>query len=407
MLGRALRELVARWPLTGAGGWLAGAGALAAWTGLGGGPVPVGVAGGLLLAAVALAGAWVLAAARRVRTALAAPLRGLQLEEGVEVGAGEPPTWPWWMAPVEVTWRWVGPVAEARVIETVVGRRERVRPVRRGRYREVVRAVEVRDGLGLVAVRFQVAAPAAGVVMPSVGRLSALSLEVGRAGGDGVPHPDGDPVGDLVDVRAYAPGDPIRYVLWKVYARTQRVVVRSPEKALAPVTELRAWLVAGPGDDAAAGAAWVAVCAASGPWRLGADGVGSTATTREEAVALLAASADTPADAQGAGLLGFLGEGAGLGATVFVPGRPGPWLPRVVDALGRASATTDVLVVVDAVAAPGARAWWRRPVAPDPRAVSREELGEVVRALGRAARSVRVVRRADGVVEGLGLEVAA
>ena len=49
-------------------------------------------------------------------------------------------------------------------------------------------------------------------------------------------------------MRAYGHGDPMRHVLWKTFARSRRLLVRMPERAIAPSPTTVAFLIAGPGE---------------------------------------------------------------------------------------------------------------------------------------------------------------
>nr|WP_255216770.1 DUF58 domain-containing protein [Pseudenhygromyxa sp. WMMC2535] len=238
------------------------------------------------------------------------------------------------------------------------------------------------------------------------------------AGGDDISHPEGPQDGELYDLRHYNPGDPIRFVLWKVFARTRQLVVRSPERALSPVRQTCAYLVAGAGDEPAAGAARLAVerGALGSEWVLGADGNGEDATRKDQAVDLLARSASVDHGAGGRGLGEFLTRrslgGAGR-AVVFVPGRPGPWLDAVIEqcgAAGRGGGRIEFVVGTDGIEPPKPRRWYQRLAVREPAAqippgatapVTTVEVGEVVRALSSVGRVI-VVDRAAGRVYGGG-----
>jgi hypothetical protein len=128
----------------------------------------------------------------------------------------------------------------------------------------------------------------------------------------------------------------MRFILWKTFAKTRQLMVRSPEQAISPARRTIAYLVAGKGDEAAAGVARAAMEAGSfgSSWVLGADGVPWVAEDRGRALELLAVSGECPADQGGAGLEGFLKShgssagGAGARILLFVPPLAGPWLGR-------------------------------------------------------------------------------
>lgn len=50
--------------------------------------------------------------------------------------------------------------------------------------------------------------------------------------------------GDLFNIRAYQPGDSLKRILWKVYARTSHLVVREPEPAIIPEGEVSIYVFA-------------------------------------------------------------------------------------------------------------------------------------------------------------------
>lgn len=191
---------------------------------------------------------------------------------------------PYWLAPpapmwrwfpfVQLHWTWLQPGADVRVVRRDGQDQEEIVMHRRGVYQSVTREFTVTDLLGLARIRFRRTQQGEFQVIPGVGRLHQQPLLVRWSSGDEVSDPRGDPAGDRVDMRQYTRGDSPRTILWKVYARTRRLMVRVPERALAPRPKVCAYLVTGPRDEAAA-----AVCRVLlegdmlGPeWRFGCDG---------------------------------------------------------------------------------------------------------------------------------------
>jgi hypothetical protein len=173
------------------------------------------------------------------------------------------------------------------------------------------------------------------------------------AGGDDVPHPLGLPEGDRVDMRRYAPGDPVRLVLWKTFARTRQLLVRMPERALVPARRTVGYLVAGAGDEASAAAARVAVesGALGRDWVFGADGSPEPTGVLDEALIRIAGSSAFREDGA-AGLERFLREADRFGSArvvLFVPPRPGPWIARVVALAARRPGGVEAVVGTDGV----------------------------------------------------------
>jgi Protein of unknown function DUF58 len=239
---------------------------------------------------------------------------------------------------VKLEWSWIAPAATVRARKEGGLLREEIVPLRRGLGERVVRRVVVSDAFGLCRVAFRSAEARSVRVIPGTGALRSVHVVRSIAAGEDTYDPAGSPEGERVDTRGYAPGDPMRFVLWKVYARSRQLVVRTPERAYSVARETLAYLVAGEGDEAAAGAARVAVEAgALGPtWVLGADGDARDARTVPEALDLLARSAAATPEEHGAGLGAFLKRnvrGAAGRAVIFVPARPGPWIARVVAAI--------------------------------------------------------------------------
>ncbi|MCA9535970.1 MAG: DUF58 domain-containing protein [Myxococcales bacterium] len=92
--------------------------------------------------------------------------------------------------------------------------------------------------------------------------------------GDEQAHPLGAADGDRVELRRYQPGDPARFIHWKIYARTGKLLVRQPERALMQTTRTVAYLLAGERDEPSAAAARVALeqRALGDDWLFGAAG---------------------------------------------------------------------------------------------------------------------------------------
>jgi hypothetical protein len=262
----------------------------------------------------------------------------LQLESGVPARTGFTLGRLRGVPLVKVEWSWVEPLAAVRTKIDGGLAHEQIVPMRRGLGERVVRRVVVSDAFGLCRVAFRSVQARTVRVVPGTGALRHVHVVRSIASGEDTYDPAGSPEGERVDTRGYAPGDPMRFVLWKVYARSRQLVVRTPERAFSVARETLAYLVTGEGDEAAAGAARVAVEAgALGPtWVLGADGDARDATTVPQALELLARSASATAEEHGAGLGPFLKRnvrGAAGRAVVFVPSRPGPWVARLVAAV--------------------------------------------------------------------------
>lgn len=315
---------------------------------------------------------------------------------------------------LEVSWGWAEPEGfEVTLVREGPEVVEEVTSPTRARFERVVRRFVVEDGFGLAQVVLRHVERRPLRVSPCVGRLDHAPVLQSLSAGDDLPHPRGRAEGDRVDMRRYSAGDPLRLVLWKVFARTGQLMVRTPERALAPSVRVVAYLVAAPGDEAAAAAArWAVERGLLGAdWRFGADGGLGTAADPGAALELIMASRGVQEGAlgQGAGLLPFLDQALERDearVVVFVPGRPGPWLDRVAQALARRTRNATCVVGVDGLRGPpepSPRATvarlLTRPEPPDPEdesVVSPEALRAVTSALVKAGAQAIVLDRRGG-----------
>jgi hypothetical protein len=237
---------------------------------------------------------------------------------------------------------------------------------------------------------------------PFQGQVRPVELPLQYASGDVLPSPEGKPEGDRVEMRQYTPGDPLKLVLWKVYARTGKMMVRLPERSLSPVERTLVYLVAGRGDEPSAGVACALVeeRAFGEDLFFGADGTPEVARTVPETIDRIILSSQAR-DRGGEGLEDFLAQGESAGYSsclLFVPARPGGWLLRVeaLAALGRCR--FHALVGVDGEPTDKMRSWWQRFLFAEnsDRSNSETELKEVCRRLRDAGIEWTVVDRLSG-----------
>lgn len=242
-----------------------------------------------------------------------------------------------WLPLLRIRWEWVWPPGvTVTLLPEGSSQREQVVFAGRMLVDRVARNIVVEDVLGLAAIRWTRVEPAALRVLPRTSR-SPLAFAQGPVAGDGVAWPGGRPEGDRVELRGYAPGDPLRLLLWKVFARTRQLVVRAPEQAVLPAQRTMAYLVAGDGDEAAAAAARMALEAGllGSDWSFAADGTDQPTSELEEALLAVARSA-TARHRHGEALGRYLSTAPARGAArlvVFAPAHPQPWLDHVLAAL--------------------------------------------------------------------------
>lgn len=303
--------------------------------------------------------------------ALALRLRRLRAQAGLRLECGAPTKTEfsissfWFIPLVSVKWTWLEPVARVDAAAQKRRLHETTIPERRGTYERVRRRIEVSDAFRLTRIVLLHDEATSAHCLPSVGALKKMNVIRSLSSGDSFPNPTSAAEGDRSDLRRYSPGDPVRFILWRVFAKTRQLVIRVPERAQSIATNAVAYLVAGEGDEAAAGAARMALesGALGNDWVFGADGSPTDAKTLDAAHALLATSARTPPSGSGAGLAAFLERHGTAGRVlVFVPAKNGEWVARVAQSVARRGPTpnVEILVCCDGIDRSNEPAWLRR-----------------------------------------------
>ncbi|MDD9970084.1 MAG: DUF58 domain-containing protein [Myxococcales bacterium] len=307
---------------------------------------------------------------------------------------------------VQVEARWLSPPLADLSLQSLDGQRsEHAVASDRGKYQRIERRLTVQDPFGLA--RIHIDRPAARPVdmLPRLGGLSRLPSLSSLAAGDELPHPMGLADGDRLEISPYVPGDPARFIHWKIFARTRSLNVRRPERALSVARRMAAFFVPGEDDDATAALCRLALVRGmlGEQWRFGTSAHPEGTSDPAEAIdRLLRTSGERARAAEG--LAAFFKEverGGPAALLVFVPPRAGPWLAQVVAAA--AARRLRVLIAVDtlAEAAPPGRfvrlaRFWLRP--PRVRDTTREDLATVVETLRRAGCDVMVFDRQRGSI---------
>ena len=342
--------------------------------------------------------------ARRVPSALRGGTN-LLLETGVPAETGFALRLPLYLPLVQLSWEWLEPAAERVEQRRARGAlHERVVLSERGRYEGVVRRLVVSDVFGLSKVALRVRSPQALDVLPRLGGLRHLPALQALAAGDSLPHPMGLQQGDRLDLRRYGSGDPARYIHWKVLARTRKLMVRTPERALSIARRTAAFQIAAPGDDPSAAAARLALESRllGSDWVFGTDQQVGGVDRVEEALAALMRSRTRAAlmeERGGDGLSAFVQNAEQKGPVslvVFAPSRPGAWLERCAAVARRKR--LHAVIAIDGVHEQARASWWRRLLAlsAPPAGTLAADLERVVRVLSEAGASVSVLDRGSG-----------
>jgi hypothetical protein len=302
---------------------------------------------------------------------------------------------------VQVRWQYLEPEAATLDPRPHAGQLiEHVALRDRGRHSAIDRRVIVQDPFGLARVELRSRDAREVVVLPELGGLSQLPSLSAPAGGDDLPHPMGLEDGDRLELSRYVAGDPARFIHWKAFARTRKLLVRRPERALALARRCAAFYIAGPEDDASAAVARLALerRLLGQEWVFGTDLAVSGTSRVDEAVDELLRSVKARGQ-HGSGLPGFLAQADKRGPAsviVFGPPEPGAWLSAVTRAAGRRQLR--VVIGVDGVAQRVERPGWlkllrREPSTQGARAAA---LDEVLLTLGRARVLVTLLDRSTG-----------
>ena len=318
-----------------------------------------------------------------------------------------------WFPLVQLRWHWVTPAGASTEQLGDGGRlRERVSLSRRGIVSSVTRRFVIQDAFGLARVAFRHDQPGPLHVMPHLGGIRRLPVLTSLAGGEEHPHPMGLEDGDRIELRRYVPGDSARFIHWKVFGRTRKLMVRVPERALSRARRTVAYLVSGPHDEAAAAAARAAIEeeVLGANWQFGADGYPSATTDRDDALHKVMASAAFTGRS-GSGLERFLAEVDPQGPAalvIFAPPVAGPWLDEVRRVSRRRYGRVRVVIAVDAVHSVDSEPAWRKWLltSEQPRGVARDELEQVGRALSQLRCEVVIVDRVSGRIVGDGVRFA-
>jgi hypothetical protein len=303
---------------------------------------------------------------------------------------------------VQVRLEWADPPRVEAELARARGRvQEVVLPRQRGERGAVRRRFIVSDIFGLARLGLHRRTEQRVRVLPGRARVSGRVI-ASFIGGEGLSHPSGPAEGELLDMRRYAPGDPLRLVLWKAFGRTRQLLVRTPERAIAPSPSVMAYFVAGPEDESSAATArfFLEQGLLGDDFTLGADG--SHELCRDAPTALTAIVRSVEARRRGGEGLGRFLDHADKQRQrtllLFVPAAPGPWLEGLARQASRLRGAT-VVCSVDGVSAGDRRGRVARLLFAGERATSRRArraLPQVVQRLTTLGVEARVLHRPSG-----------
>ena len=238
---------------------------------------------------------------------------------------------PWWIPLIQTEWNYI--TKEFSVIsnqtQDIV---TKILPKRRGIYTNIQRNIVVGDAFGICRVSFGGQQETHIRVLPDTRKLHYLDILQGLQGGTEIANPYGKPMGDRIDMRMYAKGDPIRYVLWKIYARTGELLVRTPELALEPVKKMLVYLIVSPADTVSASVATMAIQSdmLGDNWTFSVDGSSDIYMDAPTAIDAIVQSGQST-EMHGVGLQAFVDKSKEVNTSIviFAPPDTGLWIERV------------------------------------------------------------------------------
>jgi hypothetical protein len=172
---------------------------------------------------------WLSLRAKACAFSVAKPSRSIQASGDWEP-TGFSLHWFFSLLPLRVSVDWIYPhLAVIGGRAKIEGRREQVLFVRRGRFDKVERQILLEDWLGLFRLTFSSKSSHSFCVSSLMVDLEN-NFPVVQSAGE-TDSPEGRPEGDYLEMRAYRPGDPIKHMFWKLWAKTNGELkyVRTPD----------------------------------------------------------------------------------------------------------------------------------------------------------------------------------
>ncbi len=169
---------------------------------------------------------------------------------------------------------------------------EEIVPSKRCKTEYIIRQFKVADVLGFCRFSWRMKELRQCLVLPQINHLKQAPALRSMTSEDGIPNPAGDPEGDRMEIRPYVPGDSVRNIMWKAYARNRQLNVRLAEKSVFHSQRTLAYLLSSPNDEAAAATARMALesGALGDDWLFGADGTQTPCHNLPAALEAIAAS---------------------------------------------------------------------------------------------------------------------
>jgi len=241
---------------------------------------------------------------------------------------------------------------------------EEIIPLKRCQSNTIIRQFTVADVLGFCRYSWRQTQEIPCMVLPRTNTVKPLPLLRSLTAEDGIPNPSGNPDGDRMEIRPYVPGDSVRNIMWKVYARNRQLNVRLAEKSVFHSRRTVAYLLSSDCDEAAAAVARIAL--ESGvlgeDWAFAADGTEQPCESLATALEAVAKSR-VMGIPHSYGLDRFLAHAvgqAGAHCIVFAAAELAPWLEPLKNTIARYSGQFSLVLATDGINdIPAPRLWQR------------------------------------------------
>jgi hypothetical protein len=312
---------------------------------------------------------------------------------------------------VRLSWKVIHPDAIVTRVRTLGNGdlREEIIPHQRCLSNKITRQFSVSDVLGFCRFSWTQRQDASIRALPQINSVKQLPILRSLTAEDGIPSPSGDPEGDRMEIRPYAPGDSVKNILWKVFARNRQLNVRLPENSVFQSNRTIAYLLSSNADEAAAAVARIALQsgALGDDWSFGADGTSEPCNTVDQALDAVARSRAIDGSHE-YGLDRFLqAEGArsGTHCVVFAAAADAPWLAALKSTVAQYGGQFSLVLATDGLEREQQQNRWKQLFIRDVAAesMSRTELGSYSKAqqllteIGQLVESTLIVDRRSGL----------
>jgi len=285
---------------------------------------------------------------------------------------------------------------------------EEVIPRRRCLSDTVVRQFTVSDVLGFCRYSWRKAENRRCIALPQINTVRSLPILQSMTAEDGIPNPAGNPEGDRMEIRPYAPGDSVRDIMWKAFARNRQLNVRLAEKSVFHSQKTIAYLLSSKHDEAASAIARVALeqGALGEHWVFGADGTNGAADSTTGALEAIARSRALASPHQ-YGLDDFIQHSAGDAAThciVFAAAEQADWVPLLQNTMQRFRGPFSLVLATDGFNDSNAVPLWQRLLLKSPEnsqietdpGIKRSDLLGLLTDMGHLVESTLIIERRSG-----------